>query len=168
MRLKTERKKYQTNFPMPIWDKVEDIQNDLGLSSASEVLQYCVIFTHEKKMNNYVTAIKSRSARPTAVDPVERAKAKVEGAEAEKEAKKELIHTQGLRLCKLLDGKVIETNGLFSCAFDTYELVNPNYATKGSMVVPFEQLSESQVINQIRPAGTKRDHVIEVYNNMDK
>tara|TARA_R110000868_G_scaffold114344_4_gene306448 strand:- start:3127 stop:3627 length:501 start_codon:yes stop_codon:yes gene_type:complete len=166
MKQKIERKKYPTNFPMTIWDKIDDIQNDIGLSTASEVLQYCVIFTHEKKMNNYVQAIKSRP-RATAVDPVERAKAKVEGAEAEKEAKKRIIHDQGMRLCKLLQGEVVETSGLYSCKYDAYEVVNPNYATKGAMTVPFEQLSESHVTNQIRPVGTKREDAIRIYNAME-
>jgi len=167
MRQKTERKQHQFGIPMPIWDKLEDIKDHLGVASMNDAFQYCVIQTYKKEIDNYMVAIKTRGARPTSMDPVERAQAKVIGAEAEKEAKKKIIHEQGLKLCALLDGQVIETNGLFSCAFDTYEVVNPNYAIKGALTVPFEQLNENHVVNQVRPVGTKKEEAITIYNNME-
>lgn len=167
MRKKTERRRLNLNLPIPIWDKLGEIQNTLGLSGYADVVQYAIIQTHKKECDNYVNVIKSRSSRINSTDPTERAKAKIESARAEKEAKDQLIHEEGLRICSLLDGNVIENNGLYACEFNTYEIVNPNYATKGLLTVPFEQLSESHAINQVRPTGKTRDEAIKILNEME-
>lgn len=163
MRKKIDRQRLQLNLPVNIVDKLQAIQETLGYATVTETIQHCIIAIYKEEIDNY----KNRIAQPREkLTPEEKAERKMQEDQARKEAEKKIMHDNALRICNLLDGEVIETNGLYACKFNTYEVVNQNYATKGVLTVPFESLKEIHIANQVKPLGTPKQTAIRILEEM--
>jgi hypothetical protein len=163
MRKKIERKRFQLALPVSLIDKLEAIQESFGFSTSTETIQHCIISVFRDEIDNY----KNRIAQPREkLTPEEKVERKMQEDQALRDAEKKVLHDNASRICSLLEGEIIETNGLYACKFDTYEVVNDNYATKGNLVIPFESLKEKHITNQVKPIGTPKQTALRILKEM--
>lgn len=163
MRKKVDRKFISAGIPVSIYEKLEKVQEKIGLPTMVEALVFCIITTYGEKVENY----KVRLAEPKEkLTPEERAERKIREEEIKREAERKVMHENGLRVCEALGGEVVEKNGFYACRFNTYEITNEFYASKGSMTIPFESLNEGYIVDQVRPEGRTREEAEAILANM--
>jgi len=149
-RPKVESKKFIGLINTTVWEKLQQIKEEIGLPYDVRAIEFCIIKTYEEYNKPYMQALKNRAPKEK-LDPEEKAKRYLEDQDARREAIKNETIARGNEIAQQLDGTIIDHgNGFYSVQYKTYDLSTPNYVSVGTLTVPFEQLDETNVVNQYR------------------
>lgn len=150
-RPKRETRKFVGLFNIPIWDKLQAIKDETGLSYDISVIEHCILATYDARNKPYIQAIRNRALNIRETDPGKKAQRYMDEQSARKDLLKQETVDKGFEIAKGLDGKVIEHgNGFYSCEYQTYDLATPHYVSVGKLTIPFDQLDENNIINQYK------------------
>lgn len=152
MRKKTEHKAKTYKLSHNLLDKIEALQEDMGLKYEISVIEYCINFTYEKKFDNYV-AIKKHQQSKQKLTPEEVATRQANRYDEVKEAGRNLSYKNGLEILTQLNGEEYEdaNTGVKMARFYVYSkdtAVNGSQAVRTMAVVDlFDELVATQYKN---------------------
>lgn len=136
--------------------KLDELRLEMGLSR-SGVIAMAIDLLHEKKLNNYVTAMKERKPKGEPLTPEERADRDAKNDVALKERKMQLLLEAGLKRAELLEAK-IETlpNGSQFAEWKVYAKETPRYVSVGELGKNVTDITDLDVTSQYR-GGTREE-----------
>jgi len=151
-RTKRETKKFVGLFNKPIWDKLQEIKAELGISYDIAVIEHCILAAYSgTRVMPPIYERNLASRTPHEKDPVKKAQKYAEEQDARKKFERQSVNKRGFELTSVLDGKVIDHgNNFYSSEYATYDLSTPHYVNVGKLVVPFENLDEHNIVNQYK------------------
>jgi hypothetical protein len=136
-------------------EKLDELRLEMGLSR-SGVIAMAIDLLHEKKLNNYVTAMKERKPREV-LSPEEKADRDAKGEVALKERKLQILIEAGSERAKLLGASIeVLPNGSQMATWKVYAKETPRYVSVGELGKNITEITDLDVSSQYR-GGTREE-----------
>lgn len=156
-RPKQETIKRSFLLSIPLDEKLEEIQEHLGLRTMTSAIEYCINSTYKKEIDNYVTVTKNRTPR-TGMTADERAESSANKYQERQDARTKLSIERGEAIAKVLGG-IVETDnaGNRICRWKIYQKETPHYVSVGEFARALVELTEDLIDTQWR--GGSREEI---------
>jgi len=116
--------KMQVAFNKKTNEMIDAIKQKTGLQHTSEVIRMSILEFYRKFFKDY-TSISSLGGTSPGGDKAD--------------------------ICDALGGEIVDNNGVKSCRFMTYEMINPKYCEEHEQEIPFSMLTKKYIAEQFIP-----------------
>lgn len=163
MKEKKNSRTYAIRLTEEVDEAIQAVMEHTNIQDVANTIRYCISFTKSKLIPEYISVKKSAPKRTVFDNPMDKVAHELAKKKEKAQAEHALKVKNGMRICELLDGEVVnQEGGHTACKFTTYELANPRLVLTGSRTMPIDDLYEELI--QLQYKGGTKEEVLKVFN----
>ncbi len=146
--------------------KVKDLKEYTGFKSFTSIVEYCINYTYQKELNNYINLNKNKTPKGS-VSPEDRAENYARKYQDTREALIRTRREKGLAIAEMLNAEITtDSSGNEYARWNVYQKETDFYVSTGKLGESIMDLKDEYIETQFR-GGTKEE-ILAILEKQDK